>query len=224
MRKIRLRKRLRAKSKLIITLAVLLVILVFVLLFFNFYVNPVIIQISEATVKSLTSKSVNSAVYSIINNTNVYDDIISISTDAEGNITNFSVKSILVNRLGKEIGRTAQQNIEIMGSEGVDIPLGTLTGIPLLVGSGPNITFKLQPIGSISTTFSSDFVSAGINQTNHRIYMNVHAAVTLVLPTATRNISTDTQILLCESVIVGKIPDTYLNSNSLDDMLNLIPS
>ena len=223
MRKIRLHK-LRTRSKLWITLAILLVILVSVLLYFNFYVNPVIIQISEASVKSQTSQSVNSAVYSVINNTNVYDEIITINTDAEGNITSFQVKSILVNRLGKEIGRAAQKNIEVMGSEGVDIPLGTLTGIPLLVGKGPNITFKLQPIGSISTTFNSEFVSAGINQTNHRIYMNVRASITLVLPTATRSITTDTQILLCESVIVGKIPDTYLNSNSLDDMLNLIPS
>ena len=187
MRKKEYHKKFSVKTKLWIMLACFVTILVFILLFFNFYVNPVIIEISEATVKSMTSKSVNSAVQTIINNTNLYDDIIQINTDAEGNITSFQVKSVLINRLGKDIGKTAQQNLEMIGSEGIEIPLGTLTGIP------------------------------------HRIYMNVTASVSMVLPTASRNITTNTQILLCESIIVGKVPDTYLNSNSLDEMMNLIP-
>ncbi len=223
MRKKEYHKKFSVKTKLWIMLACFVTILVFILLFFNFYVNPVIIEISEATVKSMTSKSVNSAVQTIINNTNLYDDIIQINTDAEGNITSFQVKSVLINRLGKDIGKTAQQNLEMIGSEGIEIPLGTLTGIPMFVGMGPEVSFHVQPIGTITSTFSSEFISAGINQTNHRIYMNVTASVSMVLPTASRNITTNTQILLCESIIVGKVPDTYLNSNSLDEMMNLIP-
>lgn len=207
-----------------IALSILLILFILVLLFFNYYVNPVIIEVSEATITSLTSKSVNSAVQSVINNTNLYDEIIEIKTDAEGNITSFQVKSILINRLGKDIGKTAQQNLEMMGSEGIDIPLGTLTGIPIFVGKGPDVVFKVQPIGTISSTFASEFQSAGINQTSHRIYMNIKATVTLVLPTASRNVQTNTQILICESIIIGKVPDTYLNSDSLDEMMNLIPS
>ena len=222
MRKIK-KRQLRTRTKLYITLAVLLVIVVSILLFFNLHVNPVIVEFSEATVKSITNRSVNSAVQSVISNNNVYDDIIEISTDTEGNITAFNVKSILVNKLGKDIGKVALQNLELLGSEGIEIPLGTLTGIPLLTGIGPDFTFKVHPIGSISSVFKSEFESAGINQTNHRIYTNVKATVNLIMPTASRTITTDTQILLCESIIVGKIPDTYLNSTSLDDMMNLIP-
>ncbi len=195
-----------------------------VLLFFNYHVNPIIIEVSEASIKSLTSKSVNSAVQTVLNNTNVYDELIQINTDKDGNISNFAVKSILINKLGKEIGKTAQQNLEAVGSSGIEIPLGTLTGVPLLVGLGPTLNFKVQPIGSFSSTFSSEFISAGINQTNHRIYLNIKALVSLVMPTASRSISTNAQILLCESIIVGKVPDTYLNSSSLDEMMNLIPS
>ncbi|MBR4270869.1 MAG: sporulation protein YunB [Clostridia bacterium] len=204
--------------------SVFFLLFVGVLLFFNYYVNPIIIEVSEATIKSLTSKSVNSAVQTVLNNTNVYDELIQINTDNDGNISNFSVKSILINKLGKEIGKTAQQNLEAVGSSGIEIPLGTLTGVPLLVGVGPALNFKVQPIGSFSSTFSSEFISAGINQTNHRIYLNIKALVSLVMPTASRSISTNAQILLCESIIVGKVPDTYLNSSSLDEMMNLIPN
>ena len=203
---------------------VIIVALLSIFLFFNFHVNPIIIEVSEASIRSLASKSVNSAVQSVINNTNVYDELIQINTDSDGNITTFQVKSILINRLGKEIGKAALQNLETVGSSGVGIPLGTLTGVPVLVGLGPELNFKVHPIGTFSSTFSSEFISAGINQTNHRIYLNITGSVNIVMPTASKNVTTNTQILLCESIIVGKVPDTYLNSSSLDEMMNLIPS
>ncbi len=215
--------RLKKKTKLIIALSIIFAMILLIFLFFNTYVNPVIITISEAKIQSLTSQSVNSAVQTVINNTNVYDEIIQISTDSEGNITTFQVKSVLINKLAREIGKLAQQNLQLTGSEGIDIPLGTLSGIPFLVGSGPNVYFKVQPIGTLTSSFTSEFMSAGINQTNHRIYMNVQASVNIVLPTASKTIQTNTQILLCESIIIGKVPDTYLNSTSLDEMMNLIP-
>lgn len=217
-------KRLKRKTKLLLVLFGIFFGLVMILVFFNVYVNPVIITVSEAKVQSMTAQSVNSAVQSIINNNNVYDEIIDITTDNEGNITAFQVKSILINKLAREIGKIAQQNLQLTGSEGVDIPLGTLTGVPLLVGTGPNICFKVQPIGTLTSSFNSEFMSAGINQTNHRIYMNVQASVSIVLPTASRTIKTNTQILICESIIIGEVPETYLNSTSLDEMMNLIPS
>lgn len=214
----------KKKTKLYIALSIIFAVLIATLIFFNVYVNPVIITISEAKVQSMTAQSVNSAVQSVINNTNVYDEIIDIQTDNEGKITTFQVKSILINKLAREIGKVAQQNLQLTGSEGVDIPIGTLTGVPFLVGTGPSIYFKVQPIGTLSSSFNSEFMSAGINQTNHRIYMNVQASVSIVLPTASRTIKTNTQILICESIIIGKVPDTYLNSTSLDEMMNLIPS
>lgn len=36
-------------------------------------------------------------------------------------------------------------------------------------------------------------------------------------------VNTETEVLLAESVIVGKVPDTYLQSDKLDEMLNLVP-
>ncbi len=223
MRKFKFKKRFNFKSKWFIATAILVVIIVLIILFFNFCVNPVILTISEAKIKSITSQSVNSAVQTVISNNNMYDDLIQITTDSEGNIASFQVNTILINKMAKEIGKTAQQNLNLLSSEGVDIPLGTLTGIPALVGTGPTLYFNVDPIGTISSSFNSEFVSAGINQTNHRIFMNMKASVCVVLPTATKNIETNTQVLLCESIIIGKVPDTYLNSDSLDEMMNLIP-
>ena len=222
MQKHKFHRKISKKKKLFIVLTVFLLILVFLCVFFNNYVNPIIITISEAKVKSMTTKAVNSAVQTVINNTDVYDELIDIMVDEQGNISMFQVKSIKINKLSKEISKTAQQNLEVVSAEGIGIPLGTLSGISVLVGLGPEINFYVSPIGSIQSSFSSEFESAGINQTNHRIYLTLDTSVSIVLPTSTKTVSTRSHILICESIIIGKVPETYLNSTSLDEMLNLV--
>ena len=125
--------------------------------------------------------------------------------------------------MAKEIGKVASQNLDLIKNQGVSIPWGTLSGISFFVGVGPDITFHIMAIATIHSKFSSEFTSAGINQTNHRIYLNIQTDVELILPTATKAITVNSHILICEAILVGEIPSTYLNSNSLDEMMNLIP-
>jgi len=119
--------------------------------------------------------------------------------------------------------REAQVNMEQIGVDGFGIPIGTFTGMPILVGRGPDVNIRLMPIGSVYSNFISQFVTAGINQTNHRIYLNIETKVSLILPVVHKTISSVANIMICESIIIGKVPDTYLNSNNLDEMLNLVP-
>ena len=151
------------------------------------------------------------------------DKAITITTNDEGDVSLITANSILINRLSKELAKIAQSKIENIGQQGVLVPLGTFSGMPILVGRGPNVKIKLLPIGSISCTFESEFTQAGINQTHHRIYVNVESKVTMILPVENRTISNTVQVLICESIIIGKIPSTYLNSSQLQDMLDLIP-
>ena len=211
------------KTRLLISLIVIFLIIALVLIYFATCVNPVIVETSEAKIKSSTSRAVNSAVQTVINGTNVYDDIIEIILDDEGKIKLIQVNSLSVNKLSKEISMVANQNIDLISSQGVTIPLGTLSGIGVFVGLGPDITFRVTAISTIQSKFESEFISAGINQTNHRIYLNIETTVDLILPTVNKTVIINSHILICEAILVGEIPSTYLNSDSLDEMLNLIP-
>jgi len=218
-----IKKKWSRKRKLTVFFSIFLVFIVIVFAFFNSYVNPIIIAVSEAKVSTMATKSVNSAVQSVINNTDIYDELITITLDSNGKIAMFQVNSIKINKLSKEISKTAQQNLELVSTQGISIPLGTLSGVSVFVGVGPDINFHITPIGNIQSHFNSDFTSAGINQTNHRIYLTMTATISIVLPTATKTVTTYTNILICESIIIGEVPSTYLNSSSLDEMLNLVP-
>ena len=211
------------KTRLWISLIVIFLIIALIFIYFAACVNPVIVETSEAKIKSSTSRAVNSAVQTVINGTNVYDDIIEIILDDEGKIKLIQVNSLSVNKLSKEISAVANQNIDLISSQGVTIPLGTLSGIGVFVGIGPDITFRVTAISTIQSKFESEFISAGINQTNHRIYLNLETTVDLIMPTVNKTAIINSHILICEAILVGEIPSTYLNSDSLDEMLNLIP-
>ena len=57
----------------------------------------------------------------------------------------------------------------------------------------------------------------GINQTKHSIYLNVIADISIVMPSRTENFAVATEILVGEFVIVGNVPDTYLQTDVFGD-------
>ncbi|MBQ8749043.1 MAG: sporulation protein YunB [Clostridia bacterium] len=212
-----------SKRKYVIFITSITIIICLIFVFFNNIVNPVILSTSEIKVRSLTLKAVNSAVAEVVSESVLYNDLINITTNEEGDITMITANSILINKLSKELAKTAQAKLEIMGNGGLNIPIGTFSGMPIFVGRGPDVKIKLIPIGSITCTFDSFFESAGINQTHHRIYVNIDASVSMVLPIENKTVKNRSQVLICESIIIGKVPSTYLHSDNLQDMLDLIP-
>lgn len=216
-------KFMKRNKKMLIMFLLISIILYFILSFLNGVVNPIIIESSQSKVKALSQDAVNRAVFEVINDATVYDSLVNIIRNEEGDIVLITSNAIQINSLSREIVENAQKKLEGMGQKGVNIPLGTFTGMPIFVGHGPAITIKLIPIGAINCTFASSFVSAGINQTNHRIYLEVISNVNMILPTATKNLKTTTHMLISENIIIGKVPETYLFSDTIDDLLNLVP-
>ena len=211
------------KHKLFIFMFIFIFFFSGVLCFLNFVINPVIIETSSAKVKSLSQNAVNTAVFEVIKDASIYDSLIKIQRDENGNITMITNNAVRINYLSREIIENAQKKLEYLGSKGVNIPLGTFSGMPILVGHGPLVNIKLIPIGAINCNFSSKFISAGINQTNHKIYLEVNSNINIILPTASQNINTKTQIMIAENIIIGKIPQTYLYSDDIGNLLNLVP-
>ncbi len=217
------RKKRSFKARLNIALLCFFLAIILILLYLNFVVNPVIIDATESKVRSLTQKAVGTAIHEVIKGNNVYNDLVTITRNNEGDIAMISSNAFKINLLSRELLDNAQKKLDLMGEQGVDVGLWTFTGLPIFANRGPQVNIKMLPIGTIYTRFRSEFSSAGINQTNHRIYLVAETNVSIILPTANKKVQTITEILITESIIVGKIPEVYLNSNNLDEMLNLIP-
>ena len=70
--------------------------------------------------------------------------------------------------------------------------------------------------GTVETDLRSEFKEAGINQTLHRIYLEIRCDVSILTPYETINETIVNQVLLTEGVIVGNIPNTYYNLEGLN--------
>lgn len=211
--------------RLVIALLVLMILGVIVFIIVDRNTAPIIIVMAEAKVRAATVKAMNDAVRTIMSNPLKYTDLIKITQDANGKIMLIQADTIKMNDIATSAALTTQENITEMGQQGVGIPLGSVLGQDLLAGRGPEIYARIIPVGSVTTDFESEFQNQGINQTRHKIFLDIHATVRIVIPTQSKEINVDTKVLVTECIIVGEVPNSYVNVTDLNDLnkLNLLP-
>ena len=197
-----------------IILAAVLAAVIGVFLFFHKNVAGMLYSLSEATVRAAATEAVNDAVSQTLRWNNVdYNKLVTVTRGEDDRVLSLEADAQSVNLLARQTVTLSMANLSEACGEGVKVPIGVFTGIEFLAGFGPRVTFQIIPIGSVSCDFRSSFDTAGLNQTLHSIYMDVTAAVSVVMPSKTEEISVVTQVLICESVIVGEIPDAYLKGD-----------
>ena len=219
----RKRKKRRKKFKWIITLCSMILIVVLLVAYFQRNVTRVLLSISEATMRASTTVAVNDAVYYTLSDEMRYEDLVAITRNDEGEIVSFSANALKINKIARDTASISQSNLKNLSLNGIPVPLGALTGIEAFAGLGPSIYFRIIPVSSVACGFSSTFESVGINQTKHSIYLNVIADINIVMPSKTKNFAVTTDILIGESIIVGKVPDAYLQSDIFGNKTNLSP-
>ena len=216
------KRHLRKRRFLCILLAILLLS---ALLFIHFQrnVTRVLISISEATMRASTTIAVNDAVYYTLSDEIRYEDLVTVTRDNEGEIVAVAANPLKINKIARDTASISQSNLKNLSLNGIPIPLGALTGVEAFAGLGPSIYFRIIPVSSVSCDYSSTFDSVGINQTKHSIYLNVIADISIVMPSRTENFAVTTEILIGESVLVGRVPDAYLQSDIFGNKPNLSP-
>lgn len=216
-------KRKKWLKNLIIIVLIVLGVGIILFLCFQRNVTRVLISISEATMRSCTTIAVNDAVYYTLSDEMRYEDLVTITRDEAGKIVAVAANPLKINKIARDTASISQSNLKNLSLNGIPVPLGALTGIEAFAGLGPSIQFRIIPVSSVSCGFSSSFESVGINQTKHSIYLNVIADISIVMPSRTENFAVTTDILVGESVIVGDIPDTFLQSDIFGSKPNLSP-
>ena len=129
-----------------------------------------------------------------------------------------------VNAVAGLASADAQQRMSEIGRQGISFNAGDLSGLSLLCGSGPKLTAGFSPVGSITAETVSSLSSAGINQSIYSIDLILTARIRLVIGGRAKIISVRGSNPICQTVIVGKVPQVYTNVANEDDMLNLIPT
>lgn len=206
------KKKHSGKFKVAVCLGVLFSIFLSVFLYFHFIVGPKVAEVSRAQVDSIATTVVSDGIYNVMLDKGYkYEDFVDTKYSQTNEIVSISANSIVLNKFARELSTETQIQLDTIIDHSIAIPLGSFTGINALSAIGPKINVQIMPIGSVLTSFASKFDSVGINQVRHSIYIDVNITIAVVLPLGSQNIDFVTQVLICENIIVGKVPDVYLN-------------
>jgi sporulation protein YunB len=199
------------RVRIILVLSIILIIFNILLYEFDKSVNSTIITIAEAEVKKKTVYIINKSVLNEYNNGFNYDSVVKVEKDSEGNIIMLKANTLEMNKIACEVAVQAQNELEKEGNIDIEIPLVYAFKNNVFSNIGPSVSIKAEPIGSIEAKYSSQFESAGINQTRHKIYININTEVRIILPLSNDTINVNSQIPVAETIIIGKVPSTALD-------------
>lgn len=208
------KRKLKTKAKIFLFFIMLFILGISVILYYDIKIRPIIKDIAVSTAQDYATDIINNSIYNILDNNNVnYEDIVDIKKDNDGNIIALTINTIKVNKLSNEIALELNRRTNEVNSAKVQVPLGNFFSIGFLSDRGPNISLSILPTSSISTQIQQEFTDAGINQTIHKISLKATVTFDLIFPTETTSKEYTSQILIAQTVIVGKVPNMYANIN-----------
>lgn len=169
-------------------------------------VNPVVFNYAAAVLDSMTVQAVNTGVAEVVQ-ANTFDSLTDIRRDVNGTITSINANAVMMNRLSTQVSSRAQDQLMAISNNGIPVPIGTFSGVPFLVGRGFPLNLKLRLVGAVNCNFESEFKTAGINQTEHKITLRSYATVDVILPFYTKRTNVVIEMLFSDSIIVGQVPE-----------------
>lgn len=214
----------KRKKKLTIFLMLVATTAIFCVVYLEIRLKPVVSEMAVARSRTIATRVISEAIYQTINDQSVsYDDLISFEKTDDGMISAVKTNIVKVNRLKSALSVSILERLSEIQEDELAIPIGSIVNGDLFSGRGFKIKIKLLPIGSVSTDITNSFTSAGINQTLHKINMEVRAVVSLILPTLSTNVDIVNSVCIAETVIVGQVPSAYTEVVGQDeDMVGIL--
>ena len=197
----------------LIRLGIIGLIFVILLLSLRGKYRYVISDLAKTSVMNTTSDLANDAIARQIATGNIaYDRIIFFEKDLDGRITALKTNMSEVNRLKTDVLNIINDEILALDSSDIGIPVGSLFLPELFSGKGPAIPVHILSIRNSDANFISTFSQAGINQTLHRLNMEVTIDVAVLVLGETSSFTMSSEVVVAETIIVGQVPQTYLQT------------
>lgn len=173
--------------------------------------RPMAVTIAQAQLQNDAARLVEQCVTEDLAERGMtYTQLVSIQRDASGAIVSLTTDMAAMNLLRAELVKQVLDTLEGVGVLQLRIPLGSLLDLDVLWGLGPSLKVHAMAVGTADAQFFSSFSEAGVNQTLHRIDLELTVPMTLLLPGGPVETESITRLCVAETVIVGRVPDTYL--------------
>ena len=199
--------RRRVCGKIVFVLVCVSLLSVTVFLLVDARVRPFVRNTAVVQAQNYAATVAGSAVPQILRNEGAdYSSLIEITRDSSGNIISLQTDAMRINRIKSAVNSSVAASLSGLDGKKLGVPIGSLTGLALLNGRGPKLNAIISLTGSAQTHFVNEFSDAGINQTRHQIFLKTTVTLLIVFPRETVSTAYTMNMLVAETVIVGKVP------------------
>ena len=197
----------------IVKITLILVIAILVMINILSAIDPIFEKICKDKAKSIVTVEVN-RITTVNANKYQESEMITIKQDENGNIQLLQVNSRPLNNMISDITNDMQISLNDNDKITSYIPFGSITGIKWISGMGPRIPIKIALSGTIQTKIRNEFDDAGINQTIHRLWLDIICDINILTPYEVIGTQVENEIVLSENIIVGGVPTVYMNTDT----------
>lgn len=184
------------------------------LFFIDSRLAPTILAYAEARARTIATDAINAAVNDKIAISIRYEDLVDFRQDNQGRVVAVRLNTGEINRLASQTTIQVQNSLRSISEDRIRIPLGQALGSQILAGLGPWITVRMKPLGTVQSTVIDRFEQAGINQSRHKIYLQVTATIQVVVPMMSTNVVVTSEVPIAENIILGEVPQVYVGSGT----------
>ncbi|MBQ2973696.1 MAG: sporulation protein YunB [Clostridia bacterium] len=200
----------RRNPAIFIIICTVIVFLISVLLI-DAKIRPAVYDLATLEAYAISSERVNTAVEKILSrNAPAYSELVSINYSSSNAITGITTDIMKMNLFKSQVTNAIDSEFDAMSKTEIPVSLGTASGIILFSGLGPHIGIDVGFSSSTKTDFENIFESAGINQTQHSVMLNVETTVMLSLAGRRIPKTVETSFCVAQTVIVGSVPDVMV--------------
>lgn len=204
-------RRVRTLPPALVTFGVAVLIVVGVVSLLEAKLRPVVAQLASAQTQNTMTAVVEHAVAQDLAARQVsYQDLVDIERDSTGAVTALTTDVAQMNLLRSELVSVILDALNGVDLSTIQVPLGSLIHMDLIWARGPSIRVQSMAVGTVSAEFESELTSAGVNQTLHRIWMDISVPMTILLPGTEVEVPIHTKLPVAETVIVGQVPEAYV--------------
>ncbi len=187
----------------------LLILILIIILCYNRFVLPSAIAVSQKYAVTRINNEISKAVENSISQLSIDTNSLTKET-GNGDTSRISIDSIMINRLCSYTALQLSESLNKINSERISLPIGIFSGIPILSNIGINVPIYLQSMGEATADYDANMDSAGINQVNYMLWLNVECRIEIVNPLWRKETVVKRRIMLVDNIFSGKVPEGYI--------------
>lgn len=144
-----------------------------------------------------------------------YTDVFIENINKDGKVNSISTNFTKINPLKSTIEENLSKYFNSYNRIKCDVPVGTILSNDIFAAWGFNIPVTLLISSDAEVEFFDSFTDAGVNQTKYSIMIRIN--VSSKIHTAAKSVEsvTSIDIPLCETIIVGDVPEFIIPNQSV---------